>query len=64
MILETKLVDRVLEKLKAEDDRAVEIMSSGNLTDWGQYQRSAGYRKALADVKTLITETYDELMKE
>lgn len=64
MILETKLVDRVLEKLKAEDDRAVEIMSGGNLTDWGQYQRSAGYRKALADCKTLITETLDELMKE
>lgn len=64
MILETKLVDRVLEKLKAEDDRAIEMMSGGNLTDWGQYQRSAGYRKAIADCKILLTETLEELMKE
>lgn len=64
MILETKLVERVLEKIDAEDARAVEIMSGGMLTDWGQYQRSAGYRKALADAKTLITETLDEIMKE
>lgn len=64
MIIESKLVERLTEKLKAEDDRAVEIMSSGNLTDWGQYQRSAGYRKALADCKTLLNETYEDLLKE
>jgi len=64
VILESKLVERVNEKIDAEDARAIEIMSGGNLTDWGQYQRSAGYRKALADCKTLLTETLDELMKE
>lgn len=64
MIIESKLVTALTEKLDAEDARAVEIMSGGNLTDWGQYQRSAGYRKALADMKTLLTETYEELMKE
>lgn len=64
MILETKLVERVLAKLDAEDARAIEIMSSGNLTDFGEYKRSAGYRKALADCKILLTETLEELMKE
>lgn len=64
MILESKLVTALTAKLDAEDARAVEIMSGGNLTDWGQYQRSAGYRKALADMKTLLTETFEELMKE
>lgn len=64
MIIETKLVERMLDKIKAEDDRAIEIMSGGNLTDFGAYQRSAGYRKAMADCKILLTETLDELMKE
>lgn len=64
MIIESKLVTALTAKIDAEDARAVEIMSGGNLTDWGQYQRSAGYRKALADCKTLLTETFEELMKE
>lgn len=64
MILETKLVERVIEKLDAEDARAVEIMSSGNLTDFGDYKQSAGRRKALADCKILLSETLEELQKE
>ena len=64
MILESKLVDRLTAKFDDEDKRAVEMMSGGMLTDWGQYQRSAGYRKALADCKQLLTETFEELMKE
>lgn len=64
MIVETKLVERVIEKIDAEDKRAVEIMSGGNLADFGAYQRSAGYRKALADCKTLLSETLEEIMKE
>ena len=64
MIVESKLVTALIEKLDAEDARSVDIMSSGNLTDWGAYQRSAGYRKAIADCKILINETYDDLMKE
>lgn len=64
MILETKLVERVLEKIDSVDKRAIERMSDGNLSDFGAYQRAAGYRRALADCKTLLTETLDELMKE
>jgi hypothetical protein len=64
MIPDSKLATALLEKIEAEDARAVEIMTSGNLTDWGQYQRSAGYRKALADCKILINETHEEIMKE
>lgn len=64
MILESKLVAALTEKIDHEDAKAVEIMSGGNLTDWGQYQRSAGYRKALADCKQLLTETFEDLMKE
>ena len=64
MIVETKLVERVIEKLDAEDKRAIEIMSSGNLTDFGEYKRSAGYRKALADCKILLTETLEDILKE
>lgn len=63
-LIDSKLSERVKAKLDVEDNRAVEIMSGGMLTDWGQYQRSAGYRKAIADAKQLIDETLDEIMKE
>ncbi len=63
-LIDSRLAERVKEKLDAEDKRAVEIMSGGMLTDWGQYKSSAGYRKAIADAKTLIDETLDEIMKE
>ena len=64
MILESKLVTALTKRLDELDARNVELMAGGNLTDFGQYQRSAGYRKALADCKTLLNETYQELMKE
>lgn len=64
MILESKLVTALTAKIDAEDAKAVELMSSGNLRDYGEYKYSAGYRKAFADCKTLLTETYEELMKE
>lgn len=64
MLIESKLVAALTEKIDAEDERAVQMMASGNLVDWGGYQRSAGYRKALADMKTLLNETYEDLMKE
>ena len=64
MIVETKLVDRVLDKIKDEDDRKIELMASGNLSDFSSYNKAAGYRKALADCKILLTETLDEIMKE
>lgn len=64
MILESKLVTALTEKLNAEDAKAVEMMSSGNLMNYGEYRQAAGYRKALADCKTLLTETFEDLMKE
>jgi hypothetical protein len=64
MILETKLVERVLEKIKAEDERYVERMAGGNITNFGAYQRSAGYRQALADCKMILEQTWEDLQKE
>jgi hypothetical protein len=64
VILESKLVAKLTERLDAEDARAVEMMAGGNIVDFPAYRYSAGYRKALADCKILLTETYEELMKE
>lgn len=64
MILEMELVQRVLEKIDAEDAKAVERMSSGTLTNFGEYRHAGGYRKALRDCKTLISETLEEIMKD
>lgn len=64
MILENKLVERTLEKIDAEDARAVEMMAGGNIVDFPAYRYSAGYRKALADCKILLNETLEDLMKE
>ncbi len=43
---------------------AKELMVSGNLKSFDEYPHAHGYRKALADAKTLITETFEDLMKE
>lgn len=64
MILESKLVTKLTERLDEEDARAVEMMAGGNIVDFPAYRYSAGYRKALADCKILLTETFEELMKE
>ncbi len=64
MIIESKLVERLTEKLDAEDARAVEMMAGGNIIDFPAYRYSAGYRKALADCKILLNETFEDLMKE
>lgn len=64
MILDTKLAERLIAKIDAEDERAVLTMSSGTLQNYGEYRQAAGYRRALADAKLLIAETLDELMKE
>lgn len=64
MIIETELVKRVIEKIDAEDAKAVETMAGGMLQNYGEYRHAAGYRKALADAKTLINETLEDLMKE
>lgn len=63
-ILETKLAARLKEKLDHEDERAKELMAGGMLLSFDEYRYSAGYRKALADVKTLLAETLEDVMKE
>ncbi len=62
--LDNELVKRTIEAIDAEDAKAVETMSSGLLRDIGEYRFSAGYRKALYDAKKLLTEAFEDLMKE
>lgn len=64
MILESKLVTALTEKLDAEEKRQGDLIMSGNLTSLGEYGRAHGRIRALADCKILLTETYEELMKE
>lgn len=63
-MLETKLHDRLREKLAAEDERAKEKLVSGNLTDIGDVREAYGRRKALADAQLLLDETFEDIMKE
>lgn len=62
--LDNEFIKRLTEKLDAEDAKSVDTMASGMLRDIGEYRFSAGYRKALRDAKTLINETFEDLMKE
>lgn len=62
--LDSDLVKKFIERIDEEDAKAVETMASGLLRDIGEYRHAAGYRKALRDAKTLINETFEELMKE
>ena len=64
LIIETKLAERLKAKLDEVDERAKETMAAGMLQNFGEYRFSAGYRKALADAKTLLAETLEEIMKE
>jgi hypothetical protein len=64
IITDSKLAERVNAKLDEMDEKTIEAITSGNLTDWGQYQRKVGYRKALADVKTVLTEALEDILKE
>jgi hypothetical protein len=61
---DVKLADRVAAKLDEMDHKTIEAISSGNIPDWGQYQRKVGYRKALADVRTVLFETLEDILKE
>lgn len=62
--LDHELVRRYTEKLDAEDLKARDLMADGMLQNFGEYRHSSGYRKGLRDAKTLINETFEELMKE
>jgi hypothetical protein len=63
-VIDLKLAQRVKAKLKEQDDKIIEMISSGNIPDWGQYQRKLGYRKALSDCELLINETLEDILKE
>lgn len=62
--LDSKLVERFIAAIDAEDAKAAELMSGGLLRDMREYGHSAGYRKGLHDAKTLLTEAFEDLMKE
>lgn len=64
MVIDSKLVERVLERLDAEDQKAIEMLTSGNLRDFAEVKYAYGYRRALADAKTILNEAYEEIMKE
>lgn len=64
MILESKLVDRLKTQLDEEDRRAADSMAAGMIADWGQYQSLVGRRRAIADCKMLLEQTFEDLMKE
>jgi hypothetical protein len=62
--LDSKLVERFLTRIDEEDAKSIETMASGMLQSFDEYRFAAGYRKALRDAKTLINETFEDLMKE
>ena len=64
MIIEKRLIDMVTAKIDAEDDRAKEMMAGGMLLSFDEYRHASGYRKALADCKTILQQTYEDLLKE
>jgi len=62
--LDSKLVERFIAAVDAEDTKAAELMSAGLLRDMREYGHAAGYRKGLHDAKTLLNEAFEDLMKE
>ncbi len=64
MTIESKLIDRFISKIEAQDVMAAETMSGGSLSSFEEYVRLDARRKALADAKVLILESLDDVMKE
>lgn len=64
LVIETKLAERLREKIDHEDERAKELMAAGMLQSFAEYKDAAGYRRALADCKRLLAETLEDVMKE
>lgn len=61
---DVKLFERVNTWLDNADGMAKEAMSSGNISEWGLYQRKVGYRKAIDDFRSVLKEELEILMKE
>ncbi len=62
--LDAELVKRFNEAIQIEDDKARDMMAAGLLRDMREYGHASGYRKALADARTLLAEIFEDLMKE
>lgn len=62
--LDSDLVKRVIAAIDIEYEKAGELMAAGLLRDMREYGHAAGYRKGLLDSKTLLTEAFEDLMKE
>ncbi len=63
-VIETKIAERLKEKIKETDERARDTMAAGLLANFGEYRFSGGYRKGLADALVLLDEATDEIMRE
>lgn len=59
-----KFAEALHAKIDAEYDKAGEMLLGGMLRDFPEVQHAYGYRKAMKDAKTLLTETLEEIMKE
>jgi hypothetical protein len=62
--LDSKLVERFDAAIEAEDTKAKDMLTEGNLKDIASIQNWYGYRRALRDAKKLLSEAYEDLMKE
>lgn len=61
---EMKLFERFSKWLDEADAIANETIGLGHVSDWGQFREKVGYRKALADCRTVIKEELEILLKE
>lgn len=62
--IDSDLVAEFNKRIDDIDERAKNTMAGGLLRSFDEYRFSAGYRKALADAKTVIRETFEDIMKE
>lgn len=59
-----KVIDLATKRLDEEYERAGETLTSGTLRNYEEVSFAYGYRKALRDAKTLLTESLEDVMKE
>lgn len=64
MSIEVKFVTDLMAKIEEQDKRSIELMASGTLKDPFEYGMATGYRRAYTDFRTLINETFEDVMKE
>lgn len=62
--LDSKLVERFIAAVDAEDAKASLALTEGNLRSIEEIQNWYGYRRAIRDAKKLLTEAFEDLMKE